>query len=113
MPADSWAWSPSLACLPSSPVLYEVPRETLMSAVTFMASGTAFTLTFARLQNLGKSLWWLGIWLIPFVGFYVTVLCLAAPPGYAQHRQMDTAGGAIIAALAALVTIVIALAVFG
>jgi hypothetical protein len=33
-------------------------------------------------------------------------------PGYAHHRQMDTAGGAIIAALAALVTIVIALAVF-
>jgi hypothetical protein len=63
--------------------------------------------------KLGKSHWWLGIWLIPFVGFYVTVLCLAAPPGYAQHRQMDTAGGAIVAALAALVTIVIALAVFG
>jgi hypothetical protein len=43
--------------------LYEMSRETLMSAVTFMASGTAFALTFGRLQNLGKSLWCLGIWL--------------------------------------------------
>jgi hypothetical protein len=94
-------------------VLYEVPRETLMSAVTFTAVGTSFALTAARLQNLGKSLWWLGVWLIPFVGFYIAILCLAAPTGHAQHRKMDTAGGAIIAALAALVTIVIALAVFG
>ncbi len=43
--------------------LYEMSHETLMSAVTFMASGTAFALTFGRLQNLGKSLWCLGIWL--------------------------------------------------
>jgi hypothetical protein len=50
------AWRPSLSCSPFSPVLYEVPRETLMSAVTFMAAGTAFALTFARLQNSEKAI---------------------------------------------------------
>ena len=49
----------------------------------------------------------------PVPGPFITAYCLAAPDDYAKHRQMDTTGGAIIAALAALVTIVIALAVFG
>jgi|SoimicMinimDraft_17_1059745.scaffolds.fasta_scaffold99321_2 hypothetical protein len=56
MPAATWAMAALSFVLAFLAVLYEVPRETLMSAVTFMAAGTAFALTFARLQNSEKAI---------------------------------------------------------
>ena len=67
-------------------------------------SGIAMGLTIARLRNIGISLWWFLLYLIPILGLYVTVMCLMVPPGYQQHRQFDTAGRVILTILAALVT---------
>jgi hypothetical protein len=67
-------------------------------------SGIAMGLTIARLRNIGISLWWFLLYLIPILGLYVTVICLMVPPGYQQHRQFDTADRVILTILAALVT---------
>jgi hypothetical protein len=82
-------------------------------ALILAASILSCMLMLLRLDNIGMERWWVFIALIPLIGLYVTVLCVAAPEGYRDHKQLDTVGGAIVAAIAALVTIVIALIIFG
>jgi uncharacterized membrane protein YhaH (DUF805 family) len=73
----------------------------------------AIAVTALRLINIGETGWLaLGI-LIPFVGFSIMLICVIVPPGYREHKQMDTVGGAMVAAAAALVTVIIALIIFG
>ena len=69
--------------------------------------------TALRFINIGETGWLAGLTLIPFIGFIVMLICLIVPPGYRQHKEMDTIGGALVAALAALITVIIALAIFG
>jgi len=65
-----------------------------------------------RLQNIGVSMWFTLTSMIPFVNIILVLFCLIAPSGYRYHRQMDTAGVAIIAVLATVVAVVIVLAIF-
>ena len=82
-------------------------------AVKIMAGAGSLALTITRLQNLGKNMWWLLYWFFPLANLYVIFLCGAAPPGYEQNKRFDTAGGAIVAAMAALITTFIVLLIFG
>jgi hypothetical protein len=66
-----------------------------------------------RLQNIGVSIWFAVISIIPFINILLMLSCAVLPPGYRYHRRIDRIGGVLIAALAALVTILIALAIFG
>ena len=84
--AATWHGGPLFRARLSRRPLRGAPRDVDVCG-HFHGRRQSYALTAARLQNLGKSLWWLGVWLIPFVGFYITILCLAAPTGYAQHRQ--------------------------
>jgi uncharacterized membrane protein YhaH (DUF805 family) len=64
----------------------------------------ALAVTALRFINIGESSWLAVLALIPFIGFIVILICLIVPSGYRQHKQMDTIGGAMVAALAALIT---------
>ena len=87
--------------------------DPVSASLFFFAGVIGFALHIMRLHNAGASGWIaLGL-LIPFGGLLVMLFCLIAPPGYCEHRQMDAAGGAMVAALAALITIVIALLILG
>ena len=67
-------------------------------------------ITAMRLTNIGENPW---LAAVPFLSFILMLYCLTVPPGYRQHKQMDTVGGAIVAAIAAAITIVITMAIFG
>jgi len=73
----------------------------------------ALAVTALRFINIGESGWLAALTLIPFIGFIVILICLIVPPGYRHHKQMDTVGGAMVAAFAALITTIVALAIFG
>jgi hypothetical protein len=78
MPAATWAMAALSFVLAFLAVLYEVPRDADVRGY-FHGRRHSLCAHLCTPPKLGKSHWWLGIWLIPFVGFYVTVLCLAAP----------------------------------
>ena len=99
--------------LPMDEIITGLPAFIAWWILTAIAGGLSLTLTALRLENIGKPVWWIGLTFIPIVSIYAWVLLIAAPVGYHHHKKLDTAGGAIIAALAALVTIVIALAILG
>jgi uncharacterized membrane protein YhaH (DUF805 family) len=49
-----------------------------------------------RLKNVGSSAWWILGFIVPLLNIYVGVMCLAFPPGYQSHKQLDTAAKVII-----------------
>lgn len=65
--------------------------------------GLVFLLTFAgaiyltvqRLRNIGAHWGWVFGLIVPFLNIYVAWRCLACPEGYADHKQLDTAGKVI------------------
>ena len=88
--------------------------ETPATAFLLLASlPLSLAITAMRLTNIGENPWLAAVLFVPFLSFILMLYCLAVPPGYRQHKQMDTAGGAIVAAIAAAITIVITMAIFG
>lgn len=88
--------------------------ESPPTALLLLASlPLSFAITAMRLNNIGESPWLAVVLLVPFLSFILMLYCLTVPPGYRQHKQMDAAGGAIVAAIAAAITIVITMAIFG
>lgn len=65
-------------------------------------------LTVSRLKNMGKSGWWAALIFIPLVNLCVGAFCLAAPPGYAQSKKMDTTGNVILWTIAGLIALMVA-----
>ena len=80
----------------------------LFSSIPLMIMATAL-----RLRNIGQSGWLAALLFVPLLCVLLILYCFIAPSGYHTHRQMDWIGGTAIAAIAALVTTVIALAIFG
>ncbi len=58
--------------------------------------GVSIFLGVRRLQNIGTSGWWILLSIVPLVNMIVGIALLALPTGYADHRQMDTAGKVVI-----------------
>ena len=70
-----------------------------------------------RLKNIGATPWFAVMSLVPVVNFAVVLVCLAMPEGYADVRELDTAG-TVIAVLSLLLlfvylTILVMLGKFG
>lgn len=42
-----------------------------------------------RLKNVGSSPWWVVAFIVPLLNIYAGLMCLAFPPGYARHKQLD------------------------
>ncbi len=60
-----------------------------------------------RLKNIGRNPAWCFLALVPLVGLFITLPCLIAPPGYQQHRKLDTAAKIILGLMAALIVCLI------
>ncbi len=60
----------------------------VMMVVSFFAA-------YQRVKNLGMSGWALLWTLVPFVNFWIGWRMIACPPGYEDHRTLDTAGKVI------------------
>lgn len=71
-----------------------------MSAV-IVGVGVAASLSLAyfRMKNIGVNPWFCLLWLIPLVGFGVTIFCVAFPEGWKYHRQLDLSGKVAIGVL--------------
>ena len=68
-------------------------------AVGFISN---ITLAGLRLKNMGyRGMWVLGLF-VPLLNILVSVRCVAAPEGYADHKTFDTAGKTIIGILLGL-----------
>jgi uncharacterized membrane protein YhaH (DUF805 family) len=53
-------------------------QEFMPGAIAIMAGAGSLALTITRLQNLGKNMWWLLYWFVPFANLYAGHLKRAA-----------------------------------
>lgn len=59
-----------------------------------------------RLQNIGKSVWWSVLIFIPLANIYIGALCLFAPQGYEQSKQLDKPAKIILGIIIGLIVII-------
>ena len=65
------------------------------------------TLAALRLKNLGyRGLWAVGLF-VPILNILVTVRCIAAPEGYADHKTLDTPGKVIVGIVLGLFALIV------
>ena len=64
-----------------------------------------------RTQNIGGNKWWGLLIIVPLANLIIAVRCLIYPEGYADTRELDTAGKVIAGILALAVLLVVAAAV--
>ena len=81
--------------------------------VFFVAIALHFALVSLRLENIGKPRWWFALMFVPIFNIYVITLLIVAPAGYHYHKQLDSWGGMLVAAIGAFITILITLIIFG
>jgi hypothetical protein len=91
-----------------SPVMAAAVLIILISAAVL-----GWILTVLRIDNAGYSRWCILLLGVPLVHLLVMVALTIMPQGYRYHKTLDVAAGAIVAALAALVTIFIAFLILG
>jgi len=68
----------------------------------------AIWVTAKRLQNQGHSGWWVLGLIVPILNIAVSVKCIAAPEGYADHKTMDTSGKVVVGLLLAAIVLTVA-----
>ena len=71
-----------------------------MILLLFIGLALHFALMALRLDNIGKGRWWIAMAFVPFLNLYVIALLIIVPAGYHYHKNLDAAGGAIVAAIA-------------
>ena len=64
--------------------------------------------TAKRLQNQGHSGWWVLGLIVPILNIAVSVKCIAAPEGYADHKTLDTSGKIVVGLLLAAIVLTVA-----
>ncbi|MEM7405853.1 MAG: hypothetical protein AAF458_11210 [Pseudomonadota bacterium] len=86
-------------------------QEQVGFVVSALLFGLGLWAASLRLRNIGTSPWWaLGL-VVPALNIAIAVVCLALPPGFRDHRKLDTAAKVVIALLVALLLLGIAAAV--
>jgi len=68
----------------------------------------AIWVTAKRLQNQGYSGWWVLGLIVPILNIAVSVKCIAAPEGYADHKTLDTSGKVVVGLLLAAIVLTVA-----
>jgi uncharacterized membrane protein YhaH (DUF805 family) len=68
----------------------------------------AIWVTAKRLQNQGHSGWWVLGLIVPILNIAVSVKCIAAPEGYADHKTLDTSGKVVVGLLLAAIVLTVA-----
>lgn len=72
----------------------------------------AIWVTAKRLQNQGHSGWWVLGLIVPILNIAVSVKCIAAPEGYADHKTLDTSGKIVVGLLLAAIVLTVAALAF-
>jgi len=63
---------------------------------TLIALIAGFFIVISRLRNLGYNPWLSLLMLVPLANLWLSVVCIACPEGYADHKKYDTPGKVIV-----------------
>lgn len=78
----------------------------VVAMITMLAAvGASIYIILMRLKNVGSSAWWVLGFIVPLLNIYVGLMCIAFPPGYASHKQLDTAAKVIIGLFLGLIVL--------
>jgi uncharacterized membrane protein YhaH (DUF805 family) len=80
---------------------------TLFPPFAFLAGLVLMIPAISRFKNIGRNPAWCLLLLVPVLGLFVTVPCLILPPGYEQHRKLDSAAKIVSSILVIIITVVI------
>ena len=69
----------------------------------------AVTIIVLRLQNLGMNGFWVLGLVVPILNLVIAVRLIAAPAGYADHKQLDTPGKILVGLMIGLMVFGLAL----
>lgn len=83
-------------------VMFFGPESLAFTVVSIAAMVAGIWLDVMRLRNIGVSQWFVFLRYLPFVSLLFWIGTQSAQPGWAETRQLDRAGWAILAVHAAI-----------